>query len=170
MGEEYLAEREDQESGGEVPEGSLSPLEGDDLGPEREQELLEDEYGVEVMGPDAKARVEGNLERKKGWMDETRFNMARCEGHMDFEVLPSGKLLLFESRLDMMGRRVKYDVFGNKIMPVSELRPGWFEARQWGRIQQNWPSLVDEELERWQAYLRDLKRTRMTSMRIRYPL
>ena len=68
-------------------------------------------------------------------MYKHRFNMARCEGRMDIKVLPSGKLMMFEPGTDMAGRRIKYDAFGNKIMRVSELRPGWFQARQWEIIQ-----------------------------------
>ena len=71
--EQYSAEREDRDN---ICSGERSPL-GQDLTPEREQELMEDQYGVGVVDPDSKLVVIGSIQKKRKWMEENRLDLAK---------------------------------------------------------------------------------------------
>ena len=105
---------------------------GEDKSPEQEQELMEAEYGRDVMGPDRRMIAIRGMQKKRKWMDEARHDITNAAERMVIQSHAPGELMMFEPAKDSMGRAMKVDVWGSRKMPTSELRPGWFPARQLG--------------------------------------
>ena len=130
--EECSAQEEDKDGKGLE---ELSVI-GEDQSPEQEQELMEAEHGQDVMGPDKRMIAIRGMQKKRKWMDEARHDITNAAERMVIQSHAPGELMMFEPAKDSMGRAMKVDAWGSKIMPTSELRPGWFPARQWGRIKE----------------------------------